>query len=538
MVQPVAKSSYRKRIARRDKKIVNLEAKVKELKGFTPVQERPHFDTWLEGFQHWATGLVVPMGNDLTRGKPFVIHEFQLEFLRRCVQDQACKVGVLSVPRKNGKTMLLALTMLYMLLYEHDYWCGVIASVNSTLTEQIKKQLNALILANGIEGVKLSKSPPPGKFTYENRLIQFVASDKQTTGHSLEANIVLFDELGRTMERDRPMVNALKQALAISNGKFLAISPQYQSPIQREHRELAKEADYAVYIHHGADESDDPFDEEVWAKADPGLGTIKALEYMKLRKQEAEVSEANLPDFLAAELNLPYEPEKMSIVTVNEWILVYNDKRLENEPVYLGVDLGGSASMSCVTAIGIESGQCRFWGAWPNYRDLPERARSDGVGNLYQRMIDVGELSLYQGRRTPVGAFLRDVIDELVASGCQIRLIAGDWYREAEFWEVLTSEGLANKGVIMRVGSGKDGSYDVRAFQEAVHLKTIGCNYSPLMEGAIAHSKIIYKNGNPSLEKVATNSRVDALSASLLAVGLWKRNFDENHREVNFKKWT
>ena len=66
-----------------------------------------------------------------------------------------------------------------------------------------------------------------------------------------------------------------------------------------------------------------------------------------------------------------------------------------------------------------------------------------------------------------------------------------------------------------------DGSFDVRAFQRNVisgKLKTLA---SPMLECAIANSRLRYDgSGNPALDKTASNARIDALSASVIAVGI------------------
>ena len=181
----------------------------------------------------------------------------------------------------------------------------------------------------------------------------------------------------------------------------------------------------------------------------------------------------------------------------------------------------------------------RFWGAWPDYRTIEDRARADNVGTDYQKMLDLGELKLYSGRVVPNGQFLRDVLDDLYADECTVIEIGADRYKDTDVLQMLDDEALFHIGVNFRpVGAGKDGSYDIRAFQHGVLTKKISCKPSKIMERAIASSKIKVENGNPSLEKVAQNSRIDALAAAVLAVGLWRRNFSEDDSEVQFKIWT
>ena len=503
---------------------------------------------WVQAWQTWAEAMIVPTGSRDTIGKPFIIHDYQLEFAR-LYADPNLNVAICSIPRKMAKTATTASFVTYDLLHGPEYWAGAVASINYELTTEVKKAIQALVSVNGelvgrntwrIDGqeVTIYRSKDKG-VVCGTRSLEFLAADKRSGGHGKSLDVVVFDELGRTNEDDREMLTALLAALGIKDGKLVGISPRYDSPLMAEYRQQANDSPYVDYVEYAADIDDDPYDKATWYKANPGLGTIFPFSAMEKAAEIAKQSDANKPFFLAQHLNMPLNPEKITIVQVHEWLGIYNKDKLENEAVYLGVDLGGSASMSCVSAIGSQSGQMQVWGAWPGYRSIEERARADSVGNRYQKMLDIRELRLYSGRLVPVGQFLRDVFKELIENGCTILEIGADRYRDTEMLQMLDDEGWYHIPVNFRpVGGGKDGSFDIRAFQESVLLRRIGCNYSLLMESAIASSKIKVVNGNPSLEKVAANSRIDALSAAVLAVGIWKRNFSDNIQESSFKIWT
>ena len=69
-----------------------------------------------------------------------------------------------------------------------------------------------------------------------------------------------------------------------------------------------------------------------------------------------------------------------------------------------------------------------------------------------------------------------------------------------------------------------DGSADVRAFQNLVLSCSIKHEGSLLLESAISEAAVRKdKAGNPALSKSRNNGRIDALSAAVLAAGLYKR---------------
>ena len=514
---PAAKRAYERDQRRRRKAKNTLHERPLEKAGF------------VERFQKWAERLIIPLGHRDVVGKRFKLQQFQLDFLKEVIADEDIKLGVLSVPRKNAKTMLLSLYLLFCLLFEREYFYALVAAPTAELTQELKRQIEALCTINKIEHVTVYASPTPGKVTCGTRTLQFLATDRKTTGHSKGADMVVIDELGRFTENNRTVINALRQALAISNGPLYAISPQYDSPFMYEFREVAKVESDHKFVEFKADVDDDPFDEATWYKANPGLGTIKSVEYMRRAARDAQTNEANLPDFLAAELNLPYSPEKQMICAVQEWKNIYAAKPLENEPVFLGIDLGGSASMTAACAIGSNSGRMRFWGAWGDYRSLTERGRADGVGNRYEQMYNLEELRLYQGRLVQVGAFIRDVLGELAEAGCDIIAMGADRYRADELSQVMDEENLWRIPVDFRpVGSGPDGSADIRAFQKNIHTGKISCQPSLLMESALASATLKYTNNNPSLERATSNSRIDIVSAAVIAVGMFERNYNIN----------
>ena len=66
-------------------------------------------------------------------------------------------------------------------------------------------------------------------------------------------------------------------------------------------------------------------DPAAWAAANPTLGSIKAVEYMRDRARLAARNPADAADFMAHDLNRPGEPSREMVCTVADWQRVAGD---------------------------------------------------------------------------------------------------------------------------------------------------------------------------------------------------------------------
>ena len=245
--------------------------------------------------------------------------------------------------------------------------------------------------------------------------------------------------------------------------------------------------------------------------------------------REAEADPSLLPAFRALRLNLgTTDTATERLVGLADWILVapsgeIADPPARSGPVCVGFDAGGSSSMTCAVACWPESGRVEAMGAFPADPDLAERGRIDGVDRLYVDMEARGELRTYGGRTTPVGRFLVDFAAYL--GDAAIAGFAADRYRQSELIDALQDAGLHWPAQWRGQGSGEHGQSDCRAFQTWVKRgDLLVVHGSLLLTAAVTQSRVRYDtNGNPSVDRSRARSRIDALQAGLLAVGLAER---------------
>ena len=292
-------------------------------------------------------------------------------------------------------------------------------------------------------------------------------------------------------------------------------------PLMREIK--ARSNDPAVVFHEYAAPADCKLDDRsAWYAANPGLGTIKSLSYMEDASRAALLTVSEQSSFRAHDLNQPVGPSRETLLLPEVWDRCETETPPERDgSVVLGVDIGGSASMTAAVAIWPATGRMEVWGGFPSVPDLLSRGQADGIGRLYLRMEEAGELRTYPGRVTDVPMFLEDCADRL--AGERVIACGADRYRKAEVQQAMERVEL-NWPLVWR-GTGAsataDGSADVRSFQRMALSGKLKCSPSLMMQAAIADSNVDRDaRGNPALDKARRQGRIDALSAAVIACGL------------------
>ena len=471
----------------------------------------------------WAEGLYVPAG--MLSGQTYVIPDWQRDFINSVMSDNIREAG-LSVARKNGKSGLIALYLLAHLLgpLRKPGWRALVCSLTGRLARELWHAINDIVDRNGLTGIKLRSTPQPGRITGRNgTVVDFLAADR-STGHAVGSDVAIIDEAGLLTERERPLWNALLSSVSGRDGKLICISIRGDGPMFSE---LADRASMPSvhWVEFAADTRLALDDEVAWHQANPGLATgIKSDRYMRDMAARALASPSDQASFQAYDLNRPQAPSRELILSVQDWQQIVTDTLPMRMGVCcLGVDIGGSSSMTCAVAYWPETGRMEVRGAFPAFPALTVRGDSDGVGGLYERMRERGELSVYPGRVTDVVMWFDDMASWL--AGCDVR-VAMDRYRRAEAQDAMFKAGI--QWPVQWRGMGHshtaDGSADVRAFQRLCLSKSVQVKRSLMMESAIRDSAIVRDAaGNPKLDRSHVKGRIDALQAGVLALGMGSR---------------
>ena len=354
--------------------------------------------------------------------------------------------------------------------------------------------------------------------------VRCIGSDP-ARAHGLAPALVIADEPaqwpGSTSER-------MRAALVTSMGKidgsrFIALGTR---PADRSHWFQSMLDGGAAYAQtHAARESDPPFQLRTWVKANPSLTIMPAL--LKRVRQEAADAKRDpslLAGFKALRLNLGLDDTLQStLLDAGTW------ERCEGEaerrgPFVLGIDLGGSASMSAAAAYWPDTGALDCFGCFPRSPDLRERGLRDGCGRLYMDMHRREELMLAGGRVADVAGLLGEAVKRWGAPAA----IACDRWRVNELRDALDAARFPRCPLLERGQGFRDGGEDVNDFRTATLRGRVIPVRSLLMRSAMGEARVaLDAAGNAKLMKFGAGKRSrgrdDAAAAAILAVAVGER---------------
>lgn len=365
----------------------------------------------------------------------------------------------------------------------------------------------------------------------ENKLsgarLRCIGSDAKRA-HGLAPSLLLADEPAKWTQGGQAMLTALETSLGKQpNSRMVALGTMPESDLHWFGRRIhAKAAGRHVALYRATDEDawDNP---EQWLLANPSLPHMPDL-YRQIAKEaaEAKTNPSTLAAFRALRLNLgtPESEQHDQLVTPEQWrhCLSLEVPPPGENPVW-GVDLGGTGAMSAIAA------------AWPSGRldaiamfggkpSLRERGFLDGVGDLYQRCGDAGELLTSAGRIPNVAELFEAAYDRW--GGMPAAIVADRW-RIGELEQALDDapRRWAKVPLVTRGQGYRDGSADVREFRRAVAVGDVRpVRPALLMTAALAEAVCVTDaSGNAKLAKKGeggrrNRARDDAAAAAILAV--------------------
>ena len=452
----------------------------------------------------WAAEtLRVPPGHPRS-GQPMALPPFAVAWLRASWDAHESS---LSTARKNSKSAIAAVLALGFLVgpLRRQGWRGAIASIDKNKAGELRRQCKEIAEASGLD-VKIRRSPYPGVIESSTGSLDTLSADR-TAGHASGYDLVIVDETGLFKLSARELLAGLRSSVSARNGKIRHISIRGDSMLFRE---ILENPSVVSHVYAAADGC--AIDDEVeWYRANPGLGTIKSVDYMRAEVERVAGVPSDEPSFRAYDLNLALSPTREALCTPADLEACFVDEATYDGPCYVGFDIGEAASGTSAVAYWPETGALRTWLAFGDVPDLAARGRRDGAD--YLAMARRGELRTYHGRTVPVSEFVLQVEADL--GDADVRTAVADGYKASELLDVCPWP-----LEVVRSGTGPSGSQAVRAFQRAILTRTLATvkNYS--LTNAIAESTLRRDgNGNPAIDQARSGGRIDVLSAAVLAVG-------------------
>ena len=452
----------------------------------------------------WAAStLRVPPGHARV-GEPMILLPFAQAWLR---DGWDAHESALTTARKNAKSAVCAILALGYLCgpLRRPGWRGAIASVGKEKAGELRRQVAEIASASNLD-VRIRRSPYPGIIESSTGSLDTLSADR-LSGHSSGYDLVICDESGLWALRARDLLAGLRSSVSARNGRIRHISIRGDSVLFAEVL-----ANPAIVSHiHAAPDACALDDEAAWALANPALGIVKSVDYMRAEVLRVQGCASDAPSFRALDLNQAISPTREMVCSPDDLRSCIVDSIDCRGPAYVGLDIGEAGAGTAAVAYWPMSGALRTWLAFGDVPDLKARGQRDAAD--YLAMQRRGELKTYPGRVVPIRAFVADVRADL--AGANVRAAVADAYRAAEL-----RDALPWPLTIVRSGMGPDGSQAVRAFQTAVLTNRLALRSNLSLASAIKESTVRRDaNGNPALCRARSMGRIDVLSAAVLAVG-------------------
>jgi len=490
--------------------------------------------------------LKVPAGPKAGHG--LRLAPFQKQFVRGALRSSV-SVAALSIGRGNAKSALASGLALGALLGEWDdqpareiliaartrdqgrvAW-DFVAGFSRSLPEDVQRRMTF-------------RRSPRLEIEYDEggsgHLLRVIAADgKSALGTA--PTLILMDERGHwARDKGDELEAALLSGLGKRGGRALLIStsaPDDSHPFSK----WLDEDQPGVYRQEHRPAPGLPADDlESLLIANPGAkhGIGSSLDWLQAQARRAIARGGNtLSSFRLYNRNERVSGESRDVLlSVDEWLACEaTDPPPREGPVIIGIDLGGSASMSAAAFYWPASGRLEVLGTFPSKPSLLDRGQADGVGNRYETMRDRGELSTLGDQTVPVRQWLTEVMQHVESEA--VAAITMDRYKQSELGEAIVAAGI-RAPLVWRAQGFRDGGEDCERFRRACYDGRVRSKPSLLLRSAFADAVCLRDPANNlKLAKARSNGRIDPAAASVLAVAEGSRQLGRATRKSRPMVW-
>jgi len=473
--------------------------------------------------------LVIPEGR--LAGKKLKLAKFQKDFVRGAF-SKGTAVAVLSIGRGAAKTALSAGIALGHLMGVIE--CQPKREILFAARNRDQSRAAFGFLVGFIEGLpeeeqELFTIRRGSRLEVEysgngGGLARCIPADGKSILGGASTLCIMDERAAWDRDKGDNLENAILSGLGKRDGRALIISTNAPSADNTFARWM-REPPPGTYVQQHTPEPGLPADDLVsLLVANPGSkeGIGPTAEWLQAQAQRAIARGGSaLSSFRNLNRNEEVSSDDRSVlVTIDEWMsceVSPDDLPPREGSCILGVDLGGSRSMSAAALFWPDTGRLEAVGTFPSKPSLADRGAADGVSGRYTEMHERGELSVLGENTVPPGLWLSEIVK--LADGADIACIVGDRFRHAEFSEAMQSAGLDRVPFIWRGFGWKDGSEDIERFRRALFDGEILTTPSLLLRSAFSDAiTLVDPANNHKLAKARSLGRIDAAAAAVLAV--------------------
>lgn len=478
--------------------------------------------------------------------------------------NRAVRRAILSIARKNGKTMLIAGIVLAHLIGPEAVMNGEIYSAANDREQaaQVYKAVAQIVRADpeldAAQGGALRCIDSTKNVScYSNGSFYRALSSESGTKHGLNPTLVIYDELSQAKSRE--LFDVLDTSMGARDDPLLiVISTQSNDPkhIMSEMIDDGLNANDPTIVCHlyqvPDDEAYDVFDEKNWRLANPALGDFRSLDDMRAVADKASRSPSDEPKFRNLYCNQRVDPTS-SLIARKEWLACAGEAVLApGEEIYLALDL---SSVNDLTALVAGSNgaktrvQCFAWKPKPYLVEHSDRDFGHGSRRYAQWAASEPPHLLTTPGRTIDPEVVAKKIGEL-CSTYRVLGLAYDLWRIKDITKVFDSIGLetwldtgsekdrATKTGLRLVpwGQGfRDMGPAVEALEREVLDRALVHPSNEVLTWCVGNARALTDPaGNKKLDKEAARFRIDPAVAMAMMVGLKSRDRKVAEKPLQF----
>ncbi|WP_372922987.1 terminase large subunit domain-containing protein, partial [Roseovarius sp.] len=425
--------------------------------------------------------LLVPEGPNA--GKPITLAPFQREFITGALAPDIT-AAILSIGRGNGKSAITAGLALGGLLgvWDRQPRREIICAARTRDQGAIIWQF----VSGFISGLPLElqrhfifRRAPRLEIEFEGdgggHILRVIAADgKSALGGA--PTMAILDERGHwPADRGEELEHAILSGLGKRDGRSFLISTSASDDTHAFSRWIDEPLSGTYVQEHRPAPGLPADDPESLLIANPGAphGIGGSLEWLDGQAKRAIArGGSSLTSFRLYNRNERVSGENRDmLVTLDEWQACETaDLPPRQGGVVIGIDLGGSASMTAASFYWPETGRLEAVGTFPSQPSLMDRGQADGVAGRYVEMQDRGELTVLGDKTVPVAPWLIEVLHHVEDQ--PILAMAMDRYKQAELGEAINRAGI-RAPLVWRGQGFRDGGEDAERFRRAAFDGTV-----------------------------------------------------------------
>lgn len=465
-------------------------------------------------------------------GQPFILQDWQHQILwdvYGTVNDRGYRqfnFAYLEIPKKNGKTTLIAGLGLYHLSMDSpggEIYCCAADKEQASLVyraalQMIEQDSDLKKILKVTESKKLIENSITGTFMK-------VLSAEAYTKHGINPTIVIFDELHAQPNRDLWDVMTFGSDSARKETLFWVITTAGDDPDRHsvgwEQHEYARKLRDGVIVDpywyvkiYGAPEDANIFDENLWYEVNPSLGV--SIDIDKVRKEAigARNDPAKERLFRWLRLNQWVSLKKIGWLPITLWDQTngsWNIADLVGKYCYAGLDLSSTTDLTAIALLfppqsGLAEWRCIFKAFIP-FDNMKERVHRDHVP--YDVWVKDGFLTATEGDAVDYETVQLQL--ESYAKQYKIKYLCVDKWNST-----MLTQNLAKKGIktieIPQTIAGM--SPAMKELERLLKSKQISHEKHPLARWCFGNI-IIATDGNENIKPMKNKSidRIDIIVA-------------------------